>query len=130
MSLSAPIGVGLLVGGLAAFAVYASAAPLADEAVAAPTSAPTQAPVPRPTVTLMAPGCESPAVLVDGECVVTSPGPTSTVPGPGWETRATDEAWGHDAWDDDGHDDDDRYDDSDDDDVDDDHHADDHDDDD
>ncbi|KAB7743961.1 hypothetical protein GA707_10850 [Nostocoides sp. F2B08] len=117
MSLSAPIGAGLLIGGLAAFAVYSSAAPIDEAAVGVPTSTPTLAATARPTVTLMAPGCEPPAVLVEGECLVTVPGPTIAVPGPGWSSQATDE-----EWEDDDHDDDDHDDDDDDDHRDDDHH--------
>ena len=105
MSLSAPIGAGLLIGALAAFAVYSSAAPLGGEAGPPPTPVPTVSPVPRPTVTVMAPGCEAPAVLVEGECVVTSPGPTVTTPGSGWGSLATEEGWDDDE--DSDHDDDD-----------------------
>ncbi|MGA8044723.1 MAG: hypothetical protein WCA30_00495 [Dermatophilaceae bacterium] len=129
MSLSAPIGAGLLIGGLAAFAVYSSAAPLEQEAVTAPTAVPTAAPVPRPTVTLMAPGCESPAVLVQGECLVTSRGPTIAVPGPGWGSQTSDDDGDDDHRDEDGDDDDHDDDDGDDDHGDDRHDDDDHDDD-
>lgn len=109
MSLSAPIGAGLLIGALAAFAVYSSAAPLDGEAGPAPTPVPTMSPVQRPTVTVMAPGCEAPAVLVEGECVVTSPGPTVATPGSGWGSQTTEEGWDDDE--DSDHDDDDRSDD-------------------
>jgi hypothetical protein len=112
VSLSAPIGAGLLLGSLAAFAVYSSAAPLDGDAGAVPTPVPTVSPVQRPTVTVMAPGCESPAVLVEGECVVISPGPTVGVPG--WGSQGAEESrdddHGGDDHDDEDHDDDDRRD--------------------
>ena len=113
VSLSAPIGAGLLIGGLAAFAVYSSAAPLEQDAVAVSTSTPSPAATARPTVTLMAPGCEPPAVLVEGECIVTVPGSTVAVPGPGWPAQASDEEWDDDDWDDDDDHDDDDHDDDD-----------------
>lgn len=103
MSLSVPIGAGLLIGGLAAFAVYASAAPLEVETVA-PATVAASTPVPRPTVTVLAEGCEAPAVLVGGECVVTAPGPTVQVPGTGWGSQASDDDYydhDDDEWDDD-----------------------------
>lgn len=107
MSLSVPIGAGLLIGGLAAFAVYASAAPLEVE-TAAPATVAASTPEPRPTVTVLAEGCEAPAVLVGGECVVTSPGPTVQVPRTAWGSQASDDDYYDD---DDDHDDDDRGDD-------------------
>lgn len=113
MSLSTTIGVGLLIGGAAALAVYASVAPLEEVAVALP-AVPTLAPVPTPTVTVMAADCEAPAVLTDGECVLTTSGPViqASAPVPGPPTSAA--AWGDDddsddATEDDHHDDDDDH---------------------
>ena len=89
MSLTTTIGVGALLGGVAAFAVYTATAP-GDEALASAPAVPTFAPVPTPTVTQTAEGCESPAVLTGGECVITTPGPRVVVtdPAPGQRTTA------------------------------------------
>ncbi|MFN2344291.1 MAG: hypothetical protein ABR616_01075 [Dermatophilaceae bacterium] len=110
MSLSTTIGAGLLIGGVAALAVYASAAPMDEETFTLP-AVPTFAPVPTPTVTMMAQNCEAPAVLIEGACVLTTPGPTIQVTPPSWGDDHDD----HDDGDDDDKDDDDRDDDRDDD---------------
>ena len=89
MSLSTTIGAGALIGGVAAFAVYAAAAP-GDQAPAAASVPATFAPVPTPTVTQTAEDCEPPAVLTQGECLITEPGPTVVVwdPAPAPRTMA------------------------------------------
>jgi len=88
VSLTTTIGVGALLGGVAAFAVYTATAP-GDEALAAAPAVPTFAPVPTPTVTQTAEGCESPAVLTGGECVITTPGPRVVVTDPAPRERTT-----------------------------------------
>ncbi len=88
MSLTTTIGVGALLGAVAAFAVYTAAAP-GDEALAAAPAVPTFAPVPTPTVTQTAEDCESPAVLTKGECVITKPGPRVVVTDPAPQQRTT-----------------------------------------
>ena len=72
MSLSTSIAAGTLLGAVAAFAVYTATAP-GEDAVVAPVAA-VVAPVPTPTVTQLADGCEPPAVLTGDECVTTTPG--------------------------------------------------------
>ena len=71
MSLSTSIAAGTLLGAVAAFAVYTATAP-GEDAVVAPVAA-VVAPVPTPTVTQLADGCEPPAVLTGDECVTHDP---------------------------------------------------------
>ena len=73
MSLASVIGAGALVGGVAAFAVYAAAAP--DPAPGSATPTPSLPPVPTPPVTVLA-DCTPQDTVVDGVCVTTRPVPT------------------------------------------------------
>ena len=109
MSLTTTIGAGSLIGAVAAFAVYATASPTED-AVVAPVAA-SVSPVPTPTVTQTADGCEPPAVLTGSECVLTTPGRTVAIPAPAGSVDAWDDSDGRvdsddrdddaeDAWDD------------------------------
>ena len=81
MSLATTIGAGTLIGGVAAFAVYAAAAP-SDQAPAAVSVPASFAPVPTVTVTQTADDCVAPAVVKGDECVVVKPGPTVVVTDP------------------------------------------------
>ena len=131
MSLSTSIAAGTLLGAVAAFAVYTATAP-GEDAVVAQVAA-VVAPVPTPTVTQLADGCEPPAVLTGDECVTTTPGRriVGTAPaGPSSTTTSAGRTAGDRADADDRDDDDDDHDDDGDDHGGDDDHDDDHDDDD
>lgn len=92
MPLTTTIGAGALIGGIAAFAVYASASP--REEAAARTVVATFGAVPTPTVTQPAEGCEPPAVLTGSECVLTTPGRTIVVTPPTGSNDAYDDSDG------------------------------------
>lgn len=87
MTLTRAVSAGTLVGAAAALAIYAAAGPEDLGRVAAP-AAPTSAPVPTPTVTQLA-DCVAPAVLEEGVCVTTKPGPVVVVPDPAPRAPAT-----------------------------------------
>ena len=87
MTLTRAVSAGTLVGAAAALAIYAAAGPEDLGRVAAP-AAPTSAPVPTPTVTQLA-DCVAPAVLEEGVCVTTTPGPVVVVPDPAPRAPAT-----------------------------------------
>lgn len=78
MSLATTVGAGALLGSILAVGVYTALAP-SDQGLASAPAAPAYAAVPTPTVTRLADGCDAPAVLEDGECVVHEPGPTVTL---------------------------------------------------
>ena len=78
MSLATTVGAGALLGSILAVGVYSALAP-SDQSLASAPVVPTYAPVPTPTITRLADGCDAPAVLEGGECVVHQPGPTVTL---------------------------------------------------
>ena len=87
MTLTRAVSAGTLVGAAAALAIYAAAG-LEDLGRVAAPAAPTSAPVPTPTVTQLADGV-APAVLDNGVCVTTKPGPVVVVPDPTPRAPAT-----------------------------------------